>query len=260
MTEADTRTVLPTPPDLTAYRLRPDPAPMVPAEPRRAWMDATDQRYAYRCVPLTIANATGWELLSPVACTLRWSGGARADAIEVTAEDPDAQAQVASFLHSHFGSGIVTFSPGYLFRTSPGWALWVRGAPNQPYGNLQPLEGIVETDWLPFTFTMNWRFSHPGALHIARGERLCFVTPVPHAALGEVAPRIADLSEDPDLAARFAQWHDSRQGFITGLRARDPETVKQGWERRYLRGDTLGAGAPDFHITRRRMKTPKDAG
>jgi Family of unknown function (DUF6065) len=29
----------------------------------RAWMDATDQRFAYRCLPLNIANAHGWEIL-----------------------------------------------------------------------------------------------------------------------------------------------------------------------------------------------------
>ncbi|WP_042832409.1 DUF6065 family protein, partial [Xanthomonas citri] len=31
-----------------------------PAPHERAWMDATEQRYAYRCLPLAIANAHGW--------------------------------------------------------------------------------------------------------------------------------------------------------------------------------------------------------
>lgn len=30
-----------------------------PAPHERAWMDATHQRYAYRCLPLAIANAHG---------------------------------------------------------------------------------------------------------------------------------------------------------------------------------------------------------
>src|SRR5271165_1161304 len=37
-----------------------------PAEPTRAWMDATPEAFAYRCLPLNIANAHGWEILPPV--------------------------------------------------------------------------------------------------------------------------------------------------------------------------------------------------
>ena len=244
-------------PDFKVFRLRPDPSPMVPAEPRRKWMDATNQRFAYRCIPMPIANATGWELLSPIDFKVGWSGGNDVDALTVTATKDEDSDQVRSFISSHFGYGIMTFSPGYLFRTSPGWATWVRGSPNESYSILQPLEGIVETDWLPFTFTMNWRFAYPGEIRIPKGERLCFITPVAHVVVGEIEPRILDIADDPDLAERFGTWRDSRRSFNAGLRAEDPEIVKQGWQRRYVKADTLGATSPDFHITKRRMKTPK---
>src|SRR5947208_17160615 len=41
----------------------------------RAWMDATDRRAAYRCLPLTIANQAGWLIPSPVGFTAYWTGG-----------------------------------------------------------------------------------------------------------------------------------------------------------------------------------------
>lgn len=243
-------------PDLTAYRLRADPAPMVPAEPRRAWMNATDQRFAYRCIPMPIANATGWKLLSPVEFNVSWTGGNAVDAVKIWATEDADTAQVNSFISSHFGHGILTFSPGDLFHTSPGWALWVRGAPNERFGNLHPLEGIVETDWLPFTFTMNWRFGYPGEMRVPKGERLCFVTPVAHSVVGDIQPRIRDITENPDLAERFRNWSNSRDTFNAGLKSQDPETVKQGWEKRYVKGDTMGSVAPNFHINKRRMKKP----
>jgi uncharacterized protein DUF6065 len=34
-----------------------------PAPVEREWMEATSQRFAYRCLPLNIANAYGWEVL-----------------------------------------------------------------------------------------------------------------------------------------------------------------------------------------------------
>ena len=90
-------------PDLKAYRLRPDPAPMVPAEPRRKWMDATNQRFAYRCIPMPIANATGWELLSPIEFKVSWTGGNDVDALTVKATKDEDSDQVGSFISSHFG-------------------------------------------------------------------------------------------------------------------------------------------------------------
>ena len=30
----------------------------------RAWMDSTDRRFAYRCLPLSIANSMGWEVVT----------------------------------------------------------------------------------------------------------------------------------------------------------------------------------------------------
>src|SRR5690606_30494589 len=48
---------------LTAHVLDGHTLDVRPAPRERTWMDATDQRYAYRCLPLDIANAHGWELL-----------------------------------------------------------------------------------------------------------------------------------------------------------------------------------------------------
>ena len=115
-------------PELVCYRVVADAPEIVPARASRPWMDATDQRYAYRCLPLSIANASGWEVLAPVGFEATWRGDDAHDAITVRSTEDQARAdRLAS---SHFGHGILTLHTGYLFRTSPGWALWVRGSPN----------------------------------------------------------------------------------------------------------------------------------
>ena len=35
-------------------------------------MEATNQRYAYRCLPLNIANAYGWEVLCNAGFLAMW--------------------------------------------------------------------------------------------------------------------------------------------------------------------------------------------
>ena len=44
------------------------------ADWQRDWMDATPNRFAYRCLPLTIVNQTGWWIRNPVGFTATWRG------------------------------------------------------------------------------------------------------------------------------------------------------------------------------------------
>jgi hypothetical protein len=47
---------------LVAYVIDGHPFEIRPAPLERDWMEKTDQRFAYRCLPLNIANAFGWEI------------------------------------------------------------------------------------------------------------------------------------------------------------------------------------------------------
>ena len=241
-------------PELICYPLEPDPPAIEPARAARAWMDATDQRYAYRCLPLSIANASGWEILAPFGFEARWDGSDARDAISIRAGAGADGARARRLAASHFGHGILTLHTGYLFRTSPGWALWARGAPNAAKRNLVPLEGVVETDWLDFPFTMNWRFTRSGTAGFEKGEPFCFITPVPHLVLDRIAPELRSLDAEPGLKAAYEARASGRTAFNAGLAAREPEAVAQGWQRHYMRGeDAAGKPAP-FHLTKRRMK------
>jgi hypothetical protein len=242
-------------PELVCYRVVADAPEIVPARASRPWMDATDQRYAYRCLPLSIANASGWEVLAPVGFEATWRGDDAHDAIRVRSTEDQARAdRLAS---SHFGHGILTLHTGYLFRTSPGWALWVRGSPNTAKRNLAPLDGLVETDWLDFPFTMNWRFTRAGTVRFEKGEPFAFLTPVPHALLDAIEPEIRALDDAPELKAAYDARANGRSAFNAGLAARDPQAVAQGWQRHYVRGEPAAGERATFHVTKRRLRPPK---
>lgn len=244
---------------LIFYKAREVCLKVVPGRARRAWMDQTSERFAYRCLPLSIANASGWEILAPCALEAEWDGTSGLDAITVrsrdTADDPEG------FVSSHFGHGILTFRPGYVVSTDPGWAVLVRGAPNFAIDGIQPLEGLVETDWLPFSFTMNWRFTRPGRVSFEKGDPIAFLTPIQHLELDEIAPEIRDLRADPVLFEKFTAWKDGREQFIAALRRGDPEVVSQGWQKDYYVGrHPDGSNAPPTHAIKRRLKPPRPDG
>ena len=113
---------------LTAYRIYEKGQRIVPGRQRRVWMDETRSRFAYRCLPLTIANGIGWEILLPAKVTAEWNGGPELSDITIASDDPAWRPDQLAL--SHFGHGILTFPVGYLFRTDPGVAVWARGVPN----------------------------------------------------------------------------------------------------------------------------------
>src|SRR5438552_15632027 len=87
--------------------------PICAASRARAWMEATDQRFANRCLPLLIANQAGWFLLSAHSLRVIWNGGNGLDAIKI--EYSKGRPPFPAI--SHFGHGIVTWNVPSLFRT-----------------------------------------------------------------------------------------------------------------------------------------------
>ena len=233
------------------------PAPeLVPGRSKREWMENSPERFAYRCLPLTMANSTGWELLCPFEMHIEWNGGMAIEDIRVSSPDP--RAHVAGFALSHFSSGIVTFHTGHMFRTPPGWAIWCMGPPNEPKDGIYALSGLVETDWLPFPFTMNWKMTRPGKVVFKKGESFCFFTLNQHHKLEEITPKIRNIDSDPALKKDYELWTSSRTDFLKNLADKDPETMKEGWQRHYMQGKSPdGEDGSDDHTTKRRLKFPK---
>lgn len=147
--------------------------------------------YAYQCLPLVVANQWGWQVLCPTEVVVHWDGNPARDGLRV-----EVDSRYAPAIKSQFGRGIVTFSPPWLFRTSPGWDLYVKGPGNRWKVNCAPLEGIIETWWLNYTFTLNWKLIEPGTAAFAKGESLAQLVPVPHATF-----RVATASERPIVSA-----------------------------------------------------------
>lgn len=239
---------------LTCYRIVDSPPAIVPGRADRDWMDASDQRFAYRCLPLTIANAIGWEILLASGVAAEWNGGDGLDDIAVETETGAPEHMVAS----HFGHGVLTFQTGYLFRTDPGIGLWVRGAPNRPKDGIAPLDGVVETDWLDFSFTMNWKFTRPGRVVFEKDEPFCFISPVAYRSLLGVTPEIRSIGDDPRQEERFRAYAEARRSFNQRLIDEDPETVRAAWQKWYTRGETPAGEKPNpGHLSKLRLETPE---
>lgn len=223
-----------------------------PASGRRDWMDNALNRAPYRCTPLVVANGFGWEILSPVGFSAIWNGGQDKEGL-VVLEDVGTTPPA----HSHFGEGILTFRMPLVFRTDPGTDLVVQGPINRPKDAIAPLTGVVESDWGPFSFTMNWKFTRANtAIRFAEGEPFCNIIPVERGVLEEIHPKMLPISEKPSLRAGHDEWIASRLRFNEELTKEGSEAQASKWQKHYQRGVDPGdsSPAPASHRTKSTLR------
>jgi hypothetical protein len=252
---------------LICYPTSGDPPKIVAAPVEREWMERTNEGFAYRCLPLNIANAHGWLLLNPIAFVAQWNGGAEVGAVSLYAHAVDAPLLASS----HFGHGVLTFNVNALFRTEPGYDLMVTGPLNQPKDGIQPLTGIVETDWSPFTFTMNWKFTRKDSpIAFERGEPFCMIFPLKRGLAEETEPEIRTLETDQEVSDAYFAWAASRRDFNKSLQLAGSPAQAQKWQKDYFRGkiperpaaetSVPGVGtAPADHRTKLKLREFKPA-
>jgi hypothetical protein len=180
------------------WELRPSPV-------RRHWMST--HPLAYQCLPMVVANQWGWQILCPTNVRVVWNGAPEPEGLRV-----EVDSQWTGAIKSQFGQGIVTFSPPWLFRTPAGWDLYLKGPSNRWKPNCAPLEGVIETWWLNYTFTLNWKLVEPGIVDFACGESLGQLVPVPHATfLGAQASESPIGAVEPAAAAELLRWRAERR-------------------------------------------------
>jgi hypothetical protein len=230
------------------------------ADWQRDWMNATPHRYAYRCLPLTIVNQTGWWVKNPVGFTVVWNG--RREPGNMIFHFDSAPELWTQWINSQFGEGIVTWNTPFLFRTKPeGSRLFVCGPANYFKANAHPLTALIESDWMSMSFTMNWKIMTPQQpVRFELGEPLFQVIPLVSnvcADLEDARVSYQKLADNPDLHRAYNEWDQGRRKFhdqkATG------EVKGTDWQKDYFQGrDATGQEAASYHMTK--VKPPQVSG
>jgi len=217
--------------NLTLYQVGDDSDWIIEqASSKRNWMSANND-HAYRCLPLTMANQAGWIIRLPFSMTAIWNGNQNRDTVRFELDDPlNKYWMVPSNL---FGNGIITFNLPWLFRAErKGVNLLVRGCPNFLKTNATPLEGLVEIDWVPFTFTMNWKiqdWNRP--VQFTKGDPIGFIQPMCVDIIEATQLQVKHPRENPSLLAEYTKWNRMRK-----LLNNDPMRPRSEWQKFYHDG------------------------
>ena len=119
---------------------------------KRDWFTS----HFYNCLPLVIGNMQGFIFSLPYKVTVIWNGGNHRDDIEIQYHEDNIYSD-SNFIHlaSEFGHGILTIHYPLTLKTPPGINLMTISPPNFPVPGLSPMTGVVESDNIRFSFTLN---------------------------------------------------------------------------------------------------------
>ncbi len=243
---------------ITALTKGPDGGWIIePASATRQWMDETQQRFAYKCLPIVMANQAGWVVRIPGGVRATWKGGDGMGEMKIqVVGGPD---HFKNQVVGTFGHGIISFTLPWLFRTPEGVGLLVRGVPNTWRAGAVPLEGVVETDWATQAFTMNWRVTTPNKPVVFRaGDPICMLAPFPMDLAESLEPEKKNIREEPEIAAQFAAHIAERKRRHAASR----ELIAEGrteydrthWKLDYLKGKSATGERADQHRTNFKLK------
>jgi hypothetical protein len=220
---------------------------------KRPWMDATAETYAYRCLPLTMANQLGIWITNPAGFACMWTGDDALGAIDFMWDE--GTGEFHDLVSNHFGHGIITWTMPFLIRTRPAQSrLLVTGPLNQPVPNLTPLAGLIESDWACMTFTMNWRIDLAMVpVRFPAGAPIAQMIPlVRNVAKDMESAKVRKLTieDDPDVASKYRAWSDSRSVFHQAQRA--GKVGPESWQKEYFVGkhDHGESGPHEGHSTK----------
>ena len=214
----------------------------------RDWMDNTNEKYAYRCLPLNIANQHGWAVYPKKDIVVRWNGDGDLSDIEIINNDIGLAASI-------FGNGILTFHLPFLIRTEEDYSLYISGAPNHHVVGAEALTGIYETDWAPYSFTMNWQLNMiDEEIVFSKDDPICFFFPIHRTLIEDFVIEYEDFwDQEEEFRVQHKTFVDSRNTFLD-----DDKREVTAWQKNYFQGKMPdGSGCPVAnHKTKINLKSP----
>jgi hypothetical protein len=144
----------------------------------RDWFNA----HFYKCLPLAIGNMQGFVFSLPYGFDVIWNGGNSIEDLKIIYHDDFEPYKKMSFIYpsSEFGHGILTIHFPLTLKTPPGVNLMTIAPPNFPLTGLSPMTGVVESDNLRFSFTLNIKVNLPNVkIKIEKNTPLMGMIPIP---------------------------------------------------------------------------------
>lgn len=191
--------------------------------------------HAYFCLPLVIANQSGFAVKSLRTFSVIWNGSDSPKDCKVTFLDKE-QYPGYQIISSHFGMGTVTIQNRFTFRTPPCVNLMTINPPNTWIDGIHHMTGIIETDNLRRDFTFNLKITRKNhEIIINKGDYIGCVIPTPRYFIDSF-----DLEQGENLFTP-REIEEERKAMSDFGKERSTTDIKKphGAGRRYFNGEDV---------------------
>ena len=161
----------------------------------REWMDNTYNKHAYQCLPMTVANVYGWEIVMEEDLVVQWDGGNTPPIILSGEITSSGRVQAISSI-----IGMISINMGWVINTEDGYNTWVTGSPNYFVDGATPLTATLPSYWWPDESQMNWKITKIGEpVTFAAGTPFCFFNIYDNSILENTEIVTSNLWDDKEL-------------------------------------------------------------
>lgn len=196
-----------------------DNSPIVisPMSIKRDWMDATPEKHAYRCFPVTQANMIGWSLSCNQDISFIWNG------INDVTSDNVKVLKGEDITYTGRGQSTVSFFTGLIFRTDSNVSMLTINPVNYFNSDFEVMSSLISTSWFDKDLPIAIKAKVPNKeITIKAGDPIATIIPISLTALDNTEIEIvryldkdnlrqkANMSygEEAQKLNRVGQWTD----------------------------------------------------
>jgi hypothetical protein len=140
---------------------------------KREWMDQTDNKHAYQCMPVSLANTLGWAISFPEDISFIWDG---------ICDTSDTHIKIIKghkYCSTARANATVSFNTYLTFKTSENITTLVMPVPNQFNENAQCFTTLITTSFYKSMIPIAWKVLKPNIeINIPAGQPVAVIIPI----------------------------------------------------------------------------------
>lgn len=172
---------------------------------QRPWMDDTDSKHAYRCLPVSMANTMGWSISYDFDISFSWDG------VSDSSPDHVTLLQGKKVCSTGRGNATISFETGLIFRTDPDVTLLSISPPNYFIDGAQAFTSAVSTSFFKDTFPCAWYITKPNTIiTIPAGTPVATVIPISLKGLSDIS---VDLHSSDEYLKTHSDYYSARSEY-----------------------------------------------
>lgn len=161
---------------------------------QRDWMDATDDRHAYKCFPISLANGIGYSISFLDDIEFIWDGisDGSSDHVKIIKSGPN-------ICHPARGNATISFNTELFFKTDKNTSLLSIAPPNYFIDGAIPFTSLISSSFYESPLPTAWRITKPNSNILIPAETpIITVIPISLSRMTEIELNIYDKPYDPE--------------------------------------------------------------